>query len=81
MCVDAEAYQIALDRCVEILIAVQGTLDVRSEICGECNCEKRSNWREFQAAQALEGAITRVRKATGLITTGTTFSSDQGGLN
>jgi hypothetical protein len=61
------AYDKTLDRVVEILDSVKNTLNVHVSTCGGCGQERRTDWEQYQAAEALQGAITRVQKAANLI--------------
>jgi len=61
------AYEKTLDRVVEILAALKGTLNVHVSTCAGCGQERREDWEQYQAAEALQGAVTRVQKAASLI--------------
>ena len=61
------AYEKALDRVIEILNSVKGTLNVQAATCDGCGHERRENWEQYQAAEHLAGAVSRIVKASSLI--------------
>ena len=61
------AYERALDRVVEILGSVKGTLNIQAATCNGCGHERREDWEQYQAAEHLTGAINRIEKAASLI--------------
>tara|TARA_Y100000310_G_scaffold339302_1_gene431596 strand:- start:737 stop:1048 length:312 start_codon:yes stop_codon:yes gene_type:complete len=63
----ATAYNKAFEQVLHILDAVKGTLDIDGEPCSECSTNQKHDWRQFQAYEALTGAITRITKANFLI--------------
>ena len=61
------AYEKTLAQVVEILTSVKATLNIDVTTCQGCGQEHRNNWNQYQAAEALNGAITRVQRASSLI--------------
>ena len=64
---ESKAIENYFAKCIVGLTGIKGSLDINSSTCECCGHESRENWREFQAAEALGGAITRIQKAAGLI--------------
>ena len=64
---ESKTIQSYFDECIAVLTGIKGALDINSSTCEGCGQESRDNWQEFQAAEALGGAITRIQKAAGLI--------------
>lgn len=63
------AYNKALERVAEILDTVKATLNTTGYTCNGCGHERREQWQQYQAAEQLSGAITRIQKAASLIQT------------
>ena len=61
------AYDKTLERVAEILETVKATLNVQGSTCNGCGHERREEWEQYQAAEQLGGAITRITKASSLI--------------
>jgi hypothetical protein len=49
-------------RLVEDCIA---TLDVSSKVCAGCNRDHKTNWKQDQAASALQGVVSKLAKTLG----------------
>lgn len=47
---------------IEIRIALKG-LDTSTQACEGCGGKRYTNWEQHQAAEALQGALSRVAKA------------------
>ena len=60
-------YYESLKKTMEMLIAVKDTLDTGTHSCESCQNEQKNNWLQFQAFEALLGAIGRISKANSLI--------------
>ena len=60
-------YDKTLERVAEILETVKATLNVQGSTCNGCGHERREEWEQYQAAEQLGGAITRITKASSLI--------------
>lgn len=61
-----------LDRMALDLEYILDHLDVDSRGCSACGRKHYNNWDEKQAADALQGALTRVEKARRILSNGTT---------
>jgi GTP cyclohydrolase III len=68
------AYARALESVVEIMTSIKTTLNIDVNVCQGCGQEHRDDWNQWQAYEALSGAITRAQKANGLIQTSLTPS-------
>lgn len=67
--------------CIDTLRAIEArlegilannVLDVSSQGCGTCGNTHYDNWEHKQAADAIQGALTRVEKARRILNNGTT---------
>ena len=61
------AYFETLRKTAQVLTAIKDTLDTRTHSCDSCQNEQKNNWLQYQAFEALAGAIGRIEKANSLI--------------
>jgi hypothetical protein len=64
---EGTAYMETLEKTARVLTAIKDTLDTGTHSCGSCQNEQKNNWLQFQAFEALSGAIGRIEKANSLI--------------
>jgi hypothetical protein len=50
-----------------LLVQVRATLSEVVITCPTCGTDHKENWDEFMAGQALDAAITRIKKASALL--------------
>lgn len=55
------------DKAADDITFLLSKLDRREHACSECSTIRSENWKEEQAAKALEGAVGRIRKAQEII--------------
>jgi len=64
---EGTAYMETLEKTARVLTAIKDTLDTGTHSCGSCQNEQKNNWLQYQAFEALSGAIGRIEKASSLI--------------
>jgi transcription elongation factor Elf1 len=50
-----------------LLTTIKANLNIAVTTCSSCGTDHKEDWDEFMAGQAIEGAITRIKKAKHLL--------------